>query len=248
MLHGAFGSGRNWAAVAKDLVARRPEWGAILIDLRAHGRSQGLAEPHDLPAAARDLNDLASHLRILPQAVLGHSYGGKVALQFIAMDPPELRTAFIVDASPDPTPPAGQAWEMLRLLRRLPESFATRQQGIAALEQAGLSAPVAAWIAMNLHHTERGDYRFRFNLDDIEALLRSFYAADLWRIVESPPAHLQLHFLIATRDSVISARAAARLAASAASNPHLHLHEVEGGHWLNVDAPHALVNLLQEQL
>lgn len=248
MLHGAFGSGRNWAVVAKQLIEQRSDWGVVLVDLRGHGRSQGLAAPHDLAAAARDLSDLASHLHVDPQAVLGHSFGGKVAMQFVAMNPPQLRAAFIVDSTPQATAPAGQAWDMLALLRRLPASFASRQEGIAALQDAGLSPPVAQWIAMNLHQTGSGGYRLRFDLDQIEQLLRSFYAADLWHVVESPPADVDLHFVRASRGSVISDAAAQRITAAAASNPRVHLHEVEGGHWLNVDAPEAIVKLLSRRL
>src|SRR5690606_1532785 len=39
VLHGIFGAGRNWATVARRILAERPEWGAVLVDLRQHGSS-----------------------------------------------------------------------------------------------------------------------------------------------------------------------------------------------------------------
>lgn len=56
------------------------------MDLRNHGKSaevEGLSPPHDLTNAANDLADLVkSHGWSWPDVVLGHSLGGKVALQF----------------------------------------------------------------------------------------------------------------------------------------------------------------------
>jgi len=62
------------------------EWRFVLVDLRNHGRSaeiQNLHPPHDLDNAARDLANLVEvHGWDWPDAVIGHSLGGKVALQY----------------------------------------------------------------------------------------------------------------------------------------------------------------------
>ena len=42
LLHGIYGRGRNWAAIARGLAARRPEWAAALVDLRLARRLAGL--------------------------------------------------------------------------------------------------------------------------------------------------------------------------------------------------------------
>lgn len=59
----------------------------VLVDLRNHGRSvelEGLSPPHDLVNAAKDLADLVKHRGwVWPDVVIGHSLGGKVALQFL---------------------------------------------------------------------------------------------------------------------------------------------------------------------
>ena len=39
VLHGVFGSGANWRMFMRKLVARCPQWGAALVDVRGHGRS-----------------------------------------------------------------------------------------------------------------------------------------------------------------------------------------------------------------
>lgn len=259
MLHGAFGSGRNWSTVAKNFVARRPDWGVLLIDLREHGHSVDSPPPHTLAAAAEDMAGLIAHLNLHVPAILGHSFGGKVAMQYLStLKSPTLDgeeravrvgiSGFIIDSTPDAYQPTGDAWQMLHLLRRLPASFATRHDAIAALRNEGLSQPVAQWMAMNIHPRNPDDpkagYGFRLDLDNLESLLRDFYGSEFWPLIENPPAGVDLHFVRATRSSIISDAAAGRIRAAAATNAHIHLHEISGGHWLNVDNPDAIVDLL----
>ena len=53
VLHGIYGSGRNWGSIARRLVDARPEWGVLLVDLRLHGGStSGFEGPHTLAATA----------------------------------------------------------------------------------------------------------------------------------------------------------------------------------------------------
>ena len=82
-LHGIFGAGRNWATVAHHLVRERPEWGALLVDLRQHGSSQGFPTPHTLAAVAADVGRLILASEHPVRGVLGHSFGGKVALELV---------------------------------------------------------------------------------------------------------------------------------------------------------------------
>src|SRR5688572_17676276 len=75
MLHGIYGSGRNWGTIARRLVEARPEWGVLLVDLRNHGGSQGFPPPHTLQASAADVDRLVEALDFHGAAVLGHSFG-----------------------------------------------------------------------------------------------------------------------------------------------------------------------------
>ncbi|WP_420635235.1 alpha/beta fold hydrolase [Candidatus Palauibacter sp.] len=62
VLNGIYGTGRNWASFARRLVAGRPEWGAVLVDLRLHGHSRGFEPPHTLAACVHDLLGLSAAL------------------------------------------------------------------------------------------------------------------------------------------------------------------------------------------
>ncbi len=78
VLHGIYGAGRNWGTVARRLVRARPRWRCVLVDLRSHGRSPPL-RPHTLEACAEDLLRLEDRVGAA-DGVLGHSFGGKVAM------------------------------------------------------------------------------------------------------------------------------------------------------------------------
>jgi esterase len=244
VLHGIYGAGRNWGSVARKLVESRPEWGVLLIDLRQHGDSAGFGPPHTVEAAAADLWHVPSPAPV--HGILGHSFGGKVALAF-ARDAEEIRQVWVVDSSPEAREPGGSAWAMLEILRRVPSRYAERDDAVAALVAEGVAQPIALWMTTNLEWTGE-EYRWRIDLDDMEALLRSFFALDLWEVVESPPERLTVHVVRATRSSVLDDDAAERIRAAANGTGRVHLHEVAGGHWLNADNPGALVELLVAEL
>lgn len=259
VLHGIYGAGRNWSAVARRFVKERPEWGVVLVDLRMHGDSRGFAPPHTLEACARDLRALAHHLGIVPEAVLGHSFGGKVALTYVRdadrdggqddgsagpVRPPA--TVWVVDSTPSAREPDGSAWMMLEVLRRSPGPFRERSEGVAAVE-AAFPTPVARWMATNLVPGPAGDLVWRLDPDVMDALLRDFFDTDAWRMVEDPPPGVRVHVIKAEESSVLDGDACARVAAAErATGGRVALHHVRGGHWVNADDPDGLHALLVE--
>lgn len=246
VLHGIYGQGRNWGSVARRVVRERPEWGVALVDLRMHGGSQGFAPPHTLASAADDLLTLHEPLGGAPAAALGHSFGGKVALSYLARHSAGLRQVWLLDSTPAAREPGGSAHAMLQVLRALPAVFPSRAQLIAALERGRVATPVAQWMATNLEPDD-GGYRWRFDLDALEILLGDFFATDLWSVVEAPPDDVQVHLVKAIESSVLAGADLAR-AERATQNGRTFVHEVAGGHWLNADNPDAVVELLVARL
>ena len=78
VLHGLFGSSDNWQPVAKRLGV---QFEVLAVDLRNHGRSPH-SEEMSYAVMAEDVREFMAQ-RGFPQAhVLGHSLGGKVAMEF----------------------------------------------------------------------------------------------------------------------------------------------------------------------
>jgi hypothetical protein len=82
----------------------------------------------------------------------------------------------------------------------------------------------------------------------MEALLRDFYRLDLWQVIETPPPGLTVHVVKATRSTLLSDRACARIVDASQRHGRVHLHHVDGGHWLNTDNPDAILALLSRGL
>lgn len=247
VLHGVYGAGRNWATVVRRLVGSRPEWGGLLVDLREHGDSRGFPPPHTLDAAAEDLRALAESRGKWPAAVLGHSFGGKVALSYARSAPPGLRQVWVVDSTPEAAEPSGSAWRMLEILREIQGPFDSRDGVIARLEERGVKPQTARWMATNLERAG-GKLRWRFDLDAIEELMRDFYGTELWDVLESPPDDVVVHMIKAEESGILDAPAVERIERTEGAGDRVRLHRVEGGHWLNVDNPDALVDLLGTEL
>lgn len=240
VLHGIYGAGRNWGSVARGFVEASPEWGALLVDLREHGGSSGFQGPHTLEATAADLSGLERAASV--RAVLGHSFGGKIALLHGGGDE-HVGQVWVIDSTPEAREPSGSAWGMLRVLRSVPERFDDREQAVEALVAGGVDRPVALWMTTNLEWRD-DEYRWRLDLDVMEELLRDFFRTDLWSMVEDPREGLELHFVRATASRVLSEEAASRIRSAGQRTGRVFLHDVQGGHWLNADNPEELVRLL----
>jgi len=247
LTHGIYGAGSNWRGIARKLVERRPAWGVILVDLRQHGRSEPGTAPHTIAAAA---DDIAAILDPSIAAIAGHSFGGKVVLAARARASATLRQTWMFDASPSPNPHAAQdpdnsVARVLPLMERLPKTWAKREDFVAAVIADGHAPALANWLAMNVVPDETGALALRLDLAAIRAMLDSYYASDLWSIALDPALPGTLEVVIADRSNTIDAAARARLAHAP---PHVHVHHVDAGHWLHIDAPATVVELLDRGL
>ncbi|HEV7590638.1 MAG TPA: alpha/beta hydrolase [Longimicrobium sp.] len=247
VVHGIYGAGRNWSTIARRLVDARPEWGAVLVDLRMHGHSRGFTGPHTIAASAADVDRLVEHLDLHAAAVLGHSFGGKVALAYARHHGDELRQVWVIDSTPAVRAPSGSAWEMIETVRALPHEFSSRAEAVQALMARGVSQGVAQWMAINLEPAD-GRYRWRIDFEAMEEMLLDFFDTDLWSVVENPPEGVEIHLVKAMESSTLDPEAAARVESIAAANGRVHLHLLEGGHWLNSDNPEGILQLLVETL
>jgi len=249
VLHGFLGSGRNWSSFARRLVDLRPDWRVVLVDLRLHGDSRHLEGPNTIAAAAADVLQLhaAAGNPELPAAVLGHSLGGKVALEVTARLRPPPRQTWIIDSTPAPAGASNGATRMVERIEASPETFTEREEAVRWIMDGGFDEPLARWIATNLEERD-GAWAWRLDASALRELLEDFGARDMWDIVESPPPGVDLHFVRATEGTIMTGADADRMAAAAARGEPVSLHELEGAHWLHIDNPDELLELVADRL
>jgi esterase len=247
MLHGILGSGTNLRSLARRLTLAHPSWGFVLVDLRNHGLSQGAPPPHTVASAAADLLALGDHLKLPIDGVLGHSFGGKVALAYLEQRRGELDLAVILDASPSARPQGERSEStvaVLSMLRSIPQPLPSRARFLELVAERGFSSSIAEWLAMNLRLTDSG-LRLRLDLDAIESLLLDYFAQDFWHVLEQPGYAREIHVIIGGRSDVVDAADRARLA----TLPSVHTHVLEeAGHSVHIDAPDAVFSVVSEAL
>lgn len=245
MLHGIYGRGRNWQSIARAVVAARPEYACWLVDLPHHGDSPAGSHGDTVRGLAADVADWMASEALAADAVLGHSYGGKVALAVAARAREARLQIWVIDSTPEARPPSGSAWGMLDLVKRLPQRFASRDDAVEQMIQGGYARGVAQWMSSNL--TRVGEaFEWKLDFGAMERLMRDFFQTDLWNVVESPAAGHDIHFLKASESSAISAEALRRLEATTGS--HVHLHHRAGGHWIHAESPQVVSELLIDHL
>lgn len=246
VLHGILGSARNWRAFTRRLMRDRPDLAFRLIDLRHHGDShEGFGPPDTVDACVDDLLRLADGLGERPVAVVGHSFGGKVALMHAGRAPDGLRQAWVLDATPgtvDTFPADNEVVTVITALRRIPMPLATHAEVAEILQDMGFSAALAQWMTTNLQPDGEGGYVWRFDLDGVEAMILNYARVDGWPVIEHPP--VDLHVVRAGRGDRWPPEEVRRLAAAPVQSHLL----ADSGHWVHVDAPEALRVLLASHL
>lgn len=96
LLHGLFGASSNWGTVANQLA---PNYHVIAPDLRNHGRSPH-ADDVSYAALVKDVIALLDKLAIQHACVVGHSMGGKLAMQMAVQHPQRVTSIAVVDMAP----------------------------------------------------------------------------------------------------------------------------------------------------
>jgi esterase len=123
LLHGLFGSGDNWLGVAPKFAER---FRVFMPDLRNHGLSPHCKEM-DYPLMAADVAELLAAAGAARASLVGHSMGGKTAMQ-MALDFPQcVDKLVVVDIAPRASPRTHD--DIFRALDALDlAAFKTRQQ------------------------------------------------------------------------------------------------------------------------
>jgi esterase len=162
ILHGLLGSSDNWRAISKRLSRN---YKIYTVDLRNHGQSPH-SEIMTYPAMAEDVRELLERERISECHVVGHSLGGKVAMQFATSHPDRVRKLAIIDIAPRAYPPSQRA--ILAALEQLElQSFGSFGEIDTALAPAIPDAAMRQFLMKNIARVPSGGFQWRIDLASI---------------------------------------------------------------------------------
>ena len=162
ILHGLFGSKRNWASVAR-LLSRRHR--VVAVDLRNHGDSPWHAR-HDYPAIAEDVAEVIRRVTGGAAAVIGHSMGGKAAMLLALEYPALVDRLVVVDIAPAIS--RGTSIDVLHAMRAVPLATCSRRTDVATALESRIPDPgIRAFLAQSVTVGPDG-LAWSVNLDAIE--------------------------------------------------------------------------------
>lgn len=259
LVHGILGKRQNMIPFARRLVAGFPHWQIVVVDLRCHGESAALSSSlrgaHGLESAANDVISLLSSLKLFPEMLIGHSFGGKVVLQMTQAWSKSKRRlprpvqVWVLDALPGEVRSADMGGndrpaDLISTLQQVPLPVPSRHWLIAHLEAAGFSRQVSAWAATNLAARQPaagGGLGWGFDLSGIAQMFRSYETSDLWALLASPAEGVRLSFVKAERSTFRWGGSDEARIRSLGHGVHL---LPASGHWVHTDNPDGLFDIL----
>jgi pimeloyl-ACP methyl ester carboxylesterase len=162
ILHGLFGSKRNWSSIAKQL---SDTYRVLTVDLRNHGESPW-SDVHDYSSMAEDVATLIENECSKPPIVLGHSMGGKVAMYLSIMRPQLVAQLIVVDIPPARS--TGTPIDYVRAMQAIPlTTLAHRRDVEELLSETIPDERVRGFLVTNIITRPEG-LAWAVNLDVIE--------------------------------------------------------------------------------
>jgi esterase len=236
ILHGLFGSSDNWFSLAK-LFAE--QFAVYSLDQRNHGQSPH-SEDFNYRLLTEDLEQFINEHSIEKPIVIGHSMGGKTAMNLAIKSPNSIDKLIVVDIAPKSYPVHHD--RILAGLMAIPVSeISTRIEADNILSEYVAEVDVRQFLLKNLSRNGTGKFEWKINLSAIENHIEEIGAGICYEGSYGQPAL----FIKGARSSYIK---------SADENqileyfPHANFQTLDTGHWVQAEKPtefrHAVLTFL----
>ena len=175
ILHGLFGSSDNWYTLAKVFAEH---FQVFLVDQRNHGQSPHSKE-FDYKLLTEDLLEFIQEHAIKKPVIIGHSMGGKAAMNFAVRYPAHLSKLIVVDIVPKTYPVHHDA--ILDGLKAVPlMSLTSRNEADGILSRHVPEAEVRQFLLKNLSRKSAGGFEWKINLEAIDQNIEAMGAGMIY--------------------------------------------------------------------
>jgi len=234
ILHGLFGSSRNWSVLARKLARH---YRVLTVDLRNHGQSSH-AETMSYAEMAGDIRQFLVERGLEQTSLIGHSMGGKVAMTFALMYPSMVGKLAVLDIAP--VAYRTEFHMLLDSMAALPlQELNTRPQADELLGLTIADRQLRQFLLQNLVQDTAG-FHWRIDLGALRdglpdvSVFPSFpagrrYTGPALFLGGSDSRHLQQNYQGAINELF--------------SNARIHIIK-DAGHWLHIDQPEAVLKQL----
>ena len=233
LLHGMFGSLSNLGVVARTLVDR---YRVISVDLRNHGESPHAAVM-SLSTMAADIVELMDDLGLSRAILIGHSLGGKIAMQVALTNPERVDALVVADIAPV-TYQNNENPALVGLVRLSQTALENRSAADSLMANYVEDAVTRGFLLKNLYRTSDGNFGLKLNVPAIvDNYGTELVAAPLGDSYNGPTLFLKGEtsaYIQAKHEPIIRKMF-----------PRCQLSVVAGaGHWLHAEQPDAVTRLI----
>lgn len=226
LLHGLFGMGSNLGGLARAL---HHSYQVHQLDLPNHGRS--FWSPR---ADVQMMSDavgayLSRHFGDQPVALVGHSLGGKVAMQLALSNPQQVQALVAADIAP--VEYTGSHANVFDAIAAVQEAAPTKRSAAGVIMEPHVDEPgVVQFLLMSLKRGDDGIYRWRFNAQALREGYSELLKAPSGGSFAGPALSIY-----GTQSSYVAERGRE---AMRQFFPQTMFYPIEGtGHWLHAEKP-----------
>ncbi|RUO62156.1 alpha/beta fold hydrolase [Pseudidiomarina insulisalsae] len=232
LIHGLFGDLDNLKRLARDL---EEDHRVIVMDCRNHGDSFH-SEKMNYQVMAEDVAQLLAHLKLKKVSIVGHSMGGKLAMEFALSHPEQVHVLVVADVAP--VAYDARHRHILDALESIDLSkVKSRQDADQQLAQAVDDRGVRQFLLKNLQRVD-DSYQWRLNLPVIDACYDEISGAVRKGSFDGPV------LFIKGGDSNYLTEAHRQAVTSRFNNVDIKI--IEGtGHWLHAEKPRIFNRLVR---
>ena len=232
ILHGLFGFSDNWQTIAKTLSEQHL---IVTPDLRNHGRSPHTAT-HSYPEMADDLAAFMEARWMFQAILMGHSMGGKVAMQMALHYPDMVDKLIVVDMAPGLSM-SNHDGIFDALLGLDLNTVQTRQDAELFLAERISDYGTLQFLLKNITRSAEGKYTWKMNLNTLHRDYQNILAP-----VSGPPFDKPTLFIRGSKSDYIRDEEWPDILQLF---PQAQLVTIEGaGHWVHADKPRELTEAI----
>lgn len=164
ILHGLFGMSDNWVTFGKILAK---DFTVYIPDQRNHGKSPHTAE-FNYSILTEDIVNFYNDHDIDNAVLIGHSMGGKVAIQTALRYPGLIKKLIVLDISPKSNKPSNEILQIIKAIKTLDiRIFSTRDKIKNALSERIEKKKIIEFLLKNVQRDSENNFKWKFNADAI---------------------------------------------------------------------------------
>ena len=242
-LHGLFGQGKNWNAIAKALSDSAR---VTLVDLPNHGESSWTDHFSYPEMAGQVLELLKAEGQGDRYAVVGHSMGGKVAMTLALLHPELVDRLCVVDVSPVSTEEISDFHTFVRGMRAIDlKTLTDRRDADTRLAPYVSDPAIRSFLLQNLRRDDSGSdgWRWRLNLEMLGDHLDEMGS---WPELHTPPYQGRVLWVAGAASNYVRPEYTAPMRKLF---PRVHLITIKGaGHWVHSEQPEVFLAIMRRFL